>query len=421
MMGVSFSFFQKVAIVGAKMRVVITTDAYWPRINGVTVAVDTYRKCLQRLGHTVFVIAPRYPTSLSGMDVPDDHQVFRFPAFSFPWSPEDRMGYPTARWGITRLLEELKPDVVHSHTEFTIGFGGKAYCLRNDVPHVMTCHTYYEKYISTYVPVVPARVAHAVVSSWSRADYRLIDALTVPSRWLAELIRSYGVDCPIYVIPTGIAPEDFSVPVEERADIAARLETKTPPLAGRRVLLYAGRIAREKNIDFLVDAMQLIAARVPEALLLVAGRGPYDAKLKARVQDRDLASNIHFVGNLDRKELAYALSLSETFLFASKTETQGLVMVEAMMCGTPVVAVRSPGTEEVIVGDRGGYLVDEEAGLFAEKVLLLLNDNRHRARKRQEARSVAQEWTAQHMTEKLLVLYENAIKARRDQQEPRPA
>jgi 1,2-diacylglycerol 3-alpha-glucosyltransferase len=402
------------------MRVVITTDTYWPRINGVTVAVDTYRKALLRLGHTVFIIAPRYPSSLAGHDVPDDDHVIRLPAFRFPWSPEDRMGYPTVRWRITRLLEDLAPDVVHSHSEFTIGFGGKAYCLRNDVPHVMTCHTYYEKYITTYVPAIPKQIAHAVVSSWSRSDYRLIDALTVPSQWLARLIRSYGVECPIHVIPTGIDPDDFSVPPEEKEAVAARLSQKAPGLAGRRILLYAGRIAREKNIDFLLEVMQKVAREVPTALLLLAGKGPYDAKLKALVREKRLGSHIMFTGYLDRKELSYALSLSEVFLFASKTETQGLVLVEAMMCKTPVVALRSPGTEEVIVDERGGYLMDEDVDGFAQKVLLLLKDRRHNEQKRKEAWGAAQQWSAQAMTESMLEVYDEIIRARGDQ-ESRPA
>jgi 1,2-diacylglycerol 3-alpha-glucosyltransferase len=397
------------------MKIALTTDTFWPRINGVTVSIDSLRRRLRSLGHTVFVIAPAYPASDGALSVPDDEHVFRLPSFSFPFSPEDRLGYPASRILIRRLLEDLKPDVVHSHTEFVIGFGGKTYCLRNDVPHFMTCHTYYEHYITSYFPLLPASVAHAVASSWSRADYRLIDGLIVPSRWMEALIRSYGVDCPIEVIPTGIDPEDFVLSPEAMARAAARFQQKVPGISGRRMLLYTGRIAKEKNIDFLLGVMDRVRQGTPDALLVVAGRGPYEARLKDKVRAQGLDSHVRFAGYLDREELAHALSLSEAFVFASKTETQGLVLVEAMMCRVPVVAVRARGTEEFLLEDQGGYLVEEDVGKFAEKVSLLLSDGELQMQKRREAWTAAQGWTAQRMTGRLLALYGTGLQARAGQ------
>ncbi|MGA2975372.1 MAG: glycosyltransferase [Spirochaetia bacterium] len=403
------------------MKIVVTTDTYWPRINGVTVSIDTFRRSLMRNGHTVYVIAPQYPQTDSEFSVPDDRYVFRLPSFKFPLSPEDRLGYPSVRLTIRRLLEELEPDIVHSNTEFTIGFGGKTYCLRNNVPHIMTCHTYYEHYITSYMPAIPTSFARTVASTWSRSDYRLIDGLVVPSRWMERLVRSYGVQCPIDVIPTGISPEEFSLRPDEKQSVAARFSKKLPGIAGRRILLYAGRIAREKNTDFLLEMMAKVKEECPEALLVLAGKGPHDARLRELVQERNLSSHVRFAGYLDRKELSYALSLAEAFVFASKTETQGLVLVEAMMCRTPVVAVRSPGTEEVVTDGRGGYLVEEDVSQFAEKVLLLLTDRELHARKRAEAWASAQNWTADAMTVRLIAVFERAIRVRRDQYADRSA
>jgi glycosyltransferase involved in cell wall biosynthesis len=397
------------------MKIVMTTDTFWPRVNGVTVAIDTFRRELRRLGHTVYIFAPRYPAEWSGFAVPDDDQVFRFPSFSFPLSPEDRLGYPTVRLRIRRLLEELQPDVVHSHSEFTIGFGGKSYCVRNSVPHVMTCHTYWENYITTYVPIIPAFVARAVASTWSRSDYRLVDYLTVPSQWLSELIASYDIQPPIAVIPNGINPEEFHMEPAEREAAAARFAAKVPGLDGKRVLLYAGRLAKEKNIDFLLEVMLRVRESCPETVLVIAGRGPHDASLRETVAEKGLSNNVRFAGYLDRKELSYAHSISEAFVFASKTETQGLVLIEAMMCRSPVVTVTSPGTSEVMAEQKGGYLVDEDVTEFTDKVLLLLNDRELHERKREEAWETAQTWTAAKMTEKLVEVYEKAIQNRKFQ------
>jgi 1,2-diacylglycerol 3-alpha-glucosyltransferase len=395
------------------MKIVMTTDTYWPRVNGVTVEIDTIRKQLVRMGHSVYVIAPRYPADWRGCHVPDDERVFRFPSFSFPFSPEDRIGIPTVRRDIRRLLEDLEPDIVHSHTEFTIGFGGKSYCRLHRVPHVMTCHAYWENYLQTYFPLISPCLARKVVGAWSRADYRLIDLLTVPSRWLAELIASYNVACPIEVIPNGISPEDFSVDIVESTAARARFSREFPDLEGRRILLYAGRIAREKNIGFLLDVILRVRKTCPSALLVIAGRGPHEDRLKESVRDKGLSTHVRFVGYLDRKELSYAHSISTAFVFASKTENHSLVVIEAMMCRSPVVAVMAPGTAEAMPDLRGGYLVEEDVGEFADKVLLLLSDKSLRARKSEEAWAVAQAYTAERTTARLVKVYEKVIEARR--------
>jgi 1,2-diacylglycerol 3-alpha-glucosyltransferase len=402
------------------MKIALTTDTWWPRINGVTISIDSLRRSLRSLGHTVYVIAPAYP-STEGAAAHDDEDVYRLPAFSFPFSPEDRVGYPSSRLRVPRILEELRPDVVHSQTEFTIGFGGKAYCLRNDVPHFMTCHTYYEHYITTYFPLMPAALARTVARSWSRADYRLIDGLIVPSRWMESLVRSYGVECPIEVIPTGLNPKDFKLTPRAAREAAARFALKVPGIEGRRMVLYTGRIAREKNIDFLLGVMQRLRESTPSSLLVLAGRGPHEARLQESVRERGLETHVRFAGYLDRHELTYALSRADAFVFASKTEPQGLVLVEAMLCRVPVVAVRARGIDECLVDDEGGYMVDDDVEEFAGKVRLLLADRKTQERKREEAWKAAQAWTAARMTKRLLALYEGALRTRFDQHAARSA
>ncbi len=394
------------------MKIAMTTDAYWPRINGVTVAVDVFRRSLVERGHTVYVIAPKYPPSERDALWPDDGRVFRFPGFTIPWSPEDRFGWPRERYRITRLLEELKPDIVHSHTEVTLGFSGKTYCRRNNVAHVMTRHTYWEEYLPTYSALITHGIAHLIVSTWSRMDYGLVDSVIVPTEHLGRLIRSYGVTTPIETIPTGVDPREFDLgPVEEQAQEAYFLRT-FPVMTGRRVLLYAGRIAHEKNIDFLLEAMGTVTASAPEALLVLAGDGPYRADLEHRVKERGLGRCVLFTGYLDRKQLAWAYRHSDAFVFSSKTETQGLALVEAMMCGTPAVAVEAMGTEDILAGDRGGFLVSEDAAAFAAKVALLLQDEALRRAKGAEARERAGEWTIGRTTDRLLDVYERAISRR---------
>jgi glycosyltransferase involved in cell wall biosynthesis len=394
------------------MKIAMTTDAYWPRINGVTVAVDAFRRSLVERGHTVYVIAPEYPPSDRDALWPDDGNVFRFPGFSIPWSPEDRFGRLRERFRVTRLLEELRPDIVHAHTEVTLGFSGKTFCRRNNVAHVMTRHTYWEEYLPTYSVLITRGIARLIVSTWSRMDYALVDSVIVPSEHLGRLIRSYGVTTPIDTIPTGVDPREFDLsPAQDRTQGEQFLRA-FPVIHGRRILIYAGRIVHEKNIDFLLDAIAPVAAAVPQALLLLAGDGPYRADLERRVRERKLGMHVLFTGYLDRKQLAWAYRHSDAFVFSSKTETQGLALVEAMMCGTPAVVVEAMGTEDILAGDRGGFLVAEDAAAFAAKAILLLRDEGLRRRKGAEARAHAEQWTICKTTDRLLEVYARAISRR---------
>ena len=335
------------------MHIAMTTDAYWPRINGVTVAVDSFRRSLVERGHTVSVIAPLYPPSPMDGLWPDDERVFRFPGFAIPWSPEDRFGWPRDRRQVTRLLERIRPDIVHAHTEVTLGFSGRTYCRRHGVAHVMTRHTYWEEYLPTYSALLSRPLARLVVGAWSLIDYSQVDCVIVPSARLGTVIRSYGVRTPIEAIPTGVDPREFSLGAAELRAEEAWFRGRFPAMRGRRILLYAGRIVREKNIDFLLSAMGRLVDAFPDTLLVLAGDGAYRAALERTTRESGLAGHVLFTGYLERRQLAWLYGQTSVFVFSSKTETQGLALAEAMACGVPAVAIGAMGTEDMLVSDTG--------------------------------------------------------------------
>jgi 1,2-diacylglycerol 3-alpha-glucosyltransferase len=402
------------------MHITMTTDAYWPRINGVTVAVDSFRRSLVERGHTVSVIAPQYPPSEMDGVRPDDEWVFRFPGFAIPWSPEDRFGWPRDRWQVTRLLERLKPDLVHAHTEVTLGFSGRTYCRRSGAAHVMTRHTYWEEYMPTYSALLSRPVARLVVGAWSLIDYSQVDCVIVPSARLGTVIRSYGVRTPIETIPTGVDPREFSLSPAAQRGQEAWFRARFPALRGRQVLLYAGRIVREKNIDFLLGVVERIAPAFPAILLVLAGDGAHRVALERSVRERGLAGHVLFTGYLERGQLAWLYGEARAFVFSSKTETQGLALAEAMTCGVPAVAIAAMGTEDTLAGDRGGFLVPDDADAFAARVALLLRDEGLRRAKAAEARAAAEEWTIEATTDRLLAVYgrARAARARRGRRRP---
>ena len=393
------------------MKIALTTDTYWPRINGVTVVVDGLRRYLAAWGHDVRVFAPAYPASPGDLAVQDPPEVLRFSSFSMPLSREDRLGWPANRWRITRILSEWKPDIVHSHTEFTIGFSGKVYCGRAGVPHLMTRHTMYEDFIVSYVPVTPRWLARGIVTVWSRADYRLVDRVVVPAEHLRQLIRSYGVKTPVEVIPNGVDLGDAKSAT--RPVMSERASRILRSVEGSRILVTVGRVAREKNIDFLLRAFELIPQTPAPVVLLVVGDGPYRRELQSKVEEAGWGHKIRFTGYLDRSEVAALLSRSDVFLFASKTETQGLVIIEAMSCGTPIVAVKASGVDEVIDGSWGTELSPEDPRVFADRVMELLTDEQLRRKRAAQGQEASRSWSLTRMAERTLTLYESLLRAPR--------
>jgi glycosyltransferase involved in cell wall biosynthesis len=183
-----------------------------------------------------------------------------------------------------------------------------------------------------------------------------------------------------------------------------------PQLRDRRILLFAGRITKEKNIDFLFKVLPGIIEKHPEAVLLIVGNGPYLSELQKECERLGLKDHCVFAGYLDRKDLALAYAISDVFVFPSLTETQGLVTIEAMCAGTPVVAIGSMGTIMVMDGDKGGFMVRHDEYEFTTRVLDLLEDSDLYKRKEAEAQAHAQNWLIDNLTVKLLQIYEKTIK-----------
>jgi 1,2-diacylglycerol 3-alpha-glucosyltransferase len=392
------------------VKIALTTDTYWPRINGVTVVVDGLLRHLSAWGHDVRVFAPLYPAHPENPPVIDPPSVQRFSSFSFPLSREDRIGWPINRWRITRILSEWRPDIVHSHSEFTIGFSGKTYCRKSGVPHIMTRHTMWEDFIRTYVPTTPKWLARGMVSLWSRADYRLLDRVVVPAEHLRHLVQSYGTKTPVEVIPNGvdIGEAGRAAPGKASERVARILEA----VKGKRVLITVGRVAREKNIDFLVRAFTLIPRMSTPVVLLVVGDGPYRRELQARIVEKGLSDKIIFTGYLSGSEVAALLRRSDAFVFASQTEVHPLVIIEAMSCGCAIIAVKGRGTDEIIDGSWGNQLAPEDPQAFAARVTQLLLDERLRRKLGALAQEASQNWTLQRMCERTLALYERLVGAR---------
>lgn len=377
------------------MRILMISDVYFPRINGVSTSIQTFALELQRLGHEVTLIAPDY-----GAAVPEPFEVIRIPARKVPMDPEDRlMNYRT----IKRMVPALRQrgfDLIHIQTPFVAHYAGLRLARRLGIKAIETYHTFFEEYLDKYIPALPSALLHFIARRLSCRQCNAVDVLVSPSDAMLQVLQDYGVTTPAYVIPTGIRMEQFNQGNGERF----RQRLAIPK--GQPLLLFVGRVALEKNIRFLIEVMARLVPQVPEAMLLITGEGPARETLQILVQNLGLSDHIRFLGYLNRQgELEDCYSAADIFVFASSTETQGLVLLESMALGTPVVSTAVMGTAEVLKDGEGCLVARQDLADFTGKVVSLLRDENERNRLAASAKVYAGQWAAPAMAQKMAALY----------------
>lgn len=391
------------------MRVLMISDVYFPRINGVSTSIQTFRRDLERLGHDSVLIAPRYPQAAADMD----EEILRVRSYQVPRDPEDRM---MRRGDIRRLLPELRArhfDLVHIQTPFLAHYAGRELARELGVPAVESYHTYFEEYLYHYVPLLPQGLMRLMARRFTCSQGNQVDHLIAPSRAMREALLEYQVRTPITIIPTGLQPDRF-----EPGDGAA-FRKRLGIDAMRPVLVHVGRIAHEKNIDFLLRMMGPLRERVADVLLVIAGEGPALAHCRRLAVDLGLENHIFFVGYLDRqRELLDCYRAGDVFVFASRTETQGLVLLEAMAQGVPVISTMHMGTIDILGAGRGCVVAQEDEHSFSEATAALLLDTTMRTQLGHAARSYAATWSAPEMALRLADLYQATVAAHNNARAP---
>jgi glycosyltransferase involved in cell wall biosynthesis len=381
------------------MRILKISDVYFPRVNGVSTSIRTFSHELQRQGHDVTLIAPAYP---EGFD--DAFEIMRIPSRYIFVDPEDRLMRGGA---LRRRLDDLRQrnfDIIHVHTPFAAHYEGVWLGRQLGLPVVETYHTYFEEYLDKYLPWLPRRALRYVARRFSRSQCEAVDAVVVPTHPMLDVLRDYGIGADVDVIPTGIPAGAFS------DGNGQRFRTTQGIATDRQLLLYVGRVAHEKNIDFLVRVVDALRRTHPRALLVIAGEGPAVRHLRRLTAQLGLDTHVLFVGYLSRsRDLPDCYAAGDVFTFASRTETQGLVLLEAMQAGTPVVSTAVMGTAEVMSDQRGGLVAEEAVEDFAVKVRRLLDEPGLRSKLSAQAVEKAAAWSAPATAQRLVQLYEHRI------------
>ena len=390
------------------MNLLMLSDVYFPRVNGVSTSIRTFAESLTRMGHQVTIVAPDYGKG-SGQEQHDggDYEVIRLPARQIFFDPEDRLIRASALRAVLPKLAQRPWDAIHVHTPFRAHQLGVRLAKLNRRPTVETYHTYFEEYIANYLPWAPKASLRMFARSASRKLCREVDHLIVPSEQMAGVLRGYGIATPYTVLPTGIDLSAFAggsgEQFRQRHDI---------PI-DRPTLVTVSRLAIEKNIAFLLEVVKRLVAEFPALLFIVAGEGPDAARLKKMSVGLDIQDNVRFFGNLDRRNaLLDCYRAGDVFVFASPTETQGLVLIEAMALGVPIVSTAVMGTATVLRDARSARISAEDPDAFAEQVARLLRSPAERAELSNQGPLDARAWSIEGLMQRVVDLYARLASAR---------
>lgn len=381
------------------MKILFISDVYFPRVNGVSTSIETFRANLSALGHSVHLVAPDYFTQSA-----DETNVLRVPARSVPLDPEDRfMSYRWVMQHVDKFRSE-RYDIIHVQTPFVAHYLGTRLSCLLGVPCVETYHTFFEEYLYHYIPLLPRKLLRFAAKRFSRHQGNSLDGMVVPSHPMLQVLRGYGITTPTEVIPTGIALESF-VPGDRAA-----FRQKYGIAQDRPVLLFLGRVAHEKNVDFLLKVVDRVKKDVADVLFVIAGEGPARASLAHEVTALGLGTNVMFIGYLDRlTALNCCYCSADIFIFASRTETQGLVLLEAMAQGVPVVSTAELGTRDVLKEGQGVWIAQEEVSDFSGKVVRMLGDAQSRKDLSASGRDYAHQWSASRQAQQMLRFYRSVL------------
>jgi glycosyltransferase involved in cell wall biosynthesis len=380
------------------MRILMISDVYFPRINGVSTSIESFRHALAEQDIEVRVVAPAYPAPHV-----DDARITRVSARQVPFDPEDRLMHGKSLRHTLANLGPLPCDLVHVQTPFAAHYAGLRHARHQRLPCIATYHTHFEEYLHNYVPALPKAALRAFARSFARRQCNTLDAVVVPSSAMQDTLAGYGVTAPLHRVPTGIPVEHFGAECRPAsADFRARFDIA----ADAPIALFVGRTAHEKNIGFLLDALPHALKRAPTLMLVIAGEGPALPALKRQAATLGVEASVRFVGYLDRlRELPACYAAADVFVFSSRTETQGLVLLEAMAAGLPVLAFAALGTREIVEPRRGALPAPQEPETFGAALATLIEDPQQRDAMSAAAREFAREWTTEACARRLAEVY----------------
>lgn len=380
------------------MNIGVFTDSFRPYTSGVVRSIELFSREYTNCGHEVYIFGPDYPL----MRPPKEEGVFRFASVPWPPMPEFSVPIPiSTQLGST--IKQLDLDIIHVHSPFLLGRLGARAARRYKLPLVFTFHTLYEQYVH-YFPIAE-KTSKQVVQAIARDFCNRCNMVVAPSQLVVNYLRRIGVEAPIVTVPTGIDLGEFKNVNSNwlRENYGVKPEEK--------VLLFVGRLGKEKNVTFLLKSFREVINHSPATRLVLVGQGPQEGYLRQLCQQLGIADKVIFTGILSRQTIVHCYASADLFVFPSVTETQGLVIGEAKATGLPVVAIRAFGPAEMVAHGEDGLLTDLSLPAFTEAILELLNNKALYIKMRKHAYLNAPLISSTFCAERMIKVYQDLIDA----------
>ncbi|MBC2608062.1 glycosyltransferase [Pelagicoccus albus] len=379
------------------MKIAMFTNTYLPHVGGVARSVSCFAEAYRKLGHECLVIAPEFEE-----EIPDEKHVYRVPAVTNFNDSGFSFRIPFAG-DVGKALDEFEPDIIHAHHPFLLGDTALRSAYSRDLPIVFTHHTLYEEY-TNYLPFdsdFTKKAAAEIATGFANGTSMVF----APSGSVADLIKERGVESPVVVQPTGIAVQSFA------SGQGDRFRSKHEIPADAMVIGHVGRIAKEKNLAYLAEACCTAVTDLENAYFVLVGSGEEEDEIHSIIEKNGLSERFLATGSLSGDDLYDAYASFDIFAFASQSETQGLVLAEAMAGGAPVVALDAPGVRDVMTDGENGIMLKAEAtpDEFAAATVSVLTESEKLEKLRKGASETAEAFSEMNMARSAIEAYEKAI------------
>lgn len=377
------------------MKIAIVTNNYFPIISGISISISTLYDGLIALGHTVYIIAPKYPHY---RDV--DPSILRIRSLPIYY----RANYPLPiSYGkeIADIFEKLKIDIVHSHHPFGLGQSALIACKKhNNIPIIFTHHTLYEEY-THYVPMIFRGFSRFYIRKRVKQYIENCDSIIVPNTEMKSLIKANSNAKSINIIPTGFSNDLIYHQENKIIFDSYQLEKRSEKDTN---LLCVSRVTEEKNITFLLKIIPIILSKKPKAKIILVGDGHLLGDFKKKIKDK-YNSNVITFGAISHKNMAIFYKSSTILLFISKTDTQGLPLVESLPFGLPIIAIKSMASDEFVSKLNTGIISIDDPEVFVEHIVKLIDSKEQMSNFKENNIRVSEEFKPERFVKKVEDVY----------------
>ena len=382
-----------------RLNVAMFSDTYLPQVNGVVTMIRLLEENLREMGHRVYIYTVDHPKATKR------DYVYRIPSVKFPWEKDQRIGFPVDYKKIVRDVSAKEIDIIHTHTPVIVGYVAGFVARSLKIPGINTYHTMMEEYVH-YIPFMEP-LLRVYMKGETRRFCNHYRAVIAPSEKIKKLLLGYGVTAPIEVIPNGVKLEPFQKDFSRQEITEFRKRFGIPP--ERRIFVFVGRLGEEKSIDKLLENLERLLKVRKDAHLLIVGGGPQEGYLRRMASSMKIADNVTFAGYLNwPDEVSLAYHSSDVFVIASHTETFGLVVLEAIAAGLPVIAYKDDSFFGMVIDKENGFLCPDKDKMHDSMLNLMEND--HMLREFSEnSRKLSLSFSDIANAKKTLRLYERVV------------